>query len=511
VATQTAAQPKRTYGQILKSSLLVGGSSGANIVIGIARAKAMAVLLGPAGVGLTGLYSSIIDVSSTIAGIGVNSSGVRQIAAAVASGDAGSVARTALVLRRVSILLGSLGAAALVAFAGRVSALTFGSSKYAGAVCLLSLAVFFRLVSAGQGALIQGMRRISDLAKMGVWSGLFGTAVTIVVVFFLREKGIVPSLVGGAAVTIVISWWYSRKIHIQKPAMPASEVGRDVAGLLNLGIAFMTTSLMTIASAYVIRIIVLRHVGFEGAGLYQSAWTLGGIYVGFILQAMGADFYPRLTATANDNAECNRLVNEQAYIGLLLGGPGVLATLTLAPLVITLFYSATFHAAVELLRWFCLGTLLQVISWPMGFISLAKGRQTVFLLSDLAWTTVYIGLAWAGVKAFGLAGAGIAFCGSYVFHLLITYPIARRLSGFRWSSDNRRLGLLLLVIVATVFCGFYWLPFVRAVCVGAAAMIITAVYSMRALITIVSADRIPRSIRRLFLVPSRYSVASVTE
>ena len=45
------------------------------------------------------------------------------------------------------------------------------------------------------------------------------------------------------------------------------------------------------------------------------------MYVGFILQAMGSDFYPRLTAVADDHAECNRLVNEQAQIGLLLAGP----------------------------------------------------------------------------------------------------------------------------------------------------------------------------------------------
>ena len=33
---------------------------------------------------------------------------------------------------------------------------------------LLSIAVFFTLVSGGQGALIQGMRRIADLAKMNI-------------------------------------------------------------------------------------------------------------------------------------------------------------------------------------------------------------------------------------------------------------------------------------------------------------------------------------------------------
>jgi antigen flippase len=52
-----ATEPKKeSYGQILKSSALVGGSSVLNVGIGIIRTKAMAMLLGPAGFGLFGLY-----------------------------------------------------------------------------------------------------------------------------------------------------------------------------------------------------------------------------------------------------------------------------------------------------------------------------------------------------------------------------------------------------------------------------------------------------------------------
>ena len=119
-------------------------------------------------------------------------------------------------------------------------------------------------------------------------------------------------------------------------------------------------------AAYAVRMMVIRMASLEAAGYYQAAWTLGGLYVGFILQAMGTDFYPRLTAVAQDNDLCNRLVNEQTHISLLLAGPGVLATLVFTPFITTLFYSSDFHAAVEVLRWICLGTALRVITWPMG-------------------------------------------------------------------------------------------------------------------------------------------------
>jgi PST family polysaccharide transporter len=494
-----ATAQKQSYGQILKSSALVGGSSVVNIAIGIVRTKAMAVLLGPAGFGLFGLYGSIANLTQSLAGVGINSSGVRQIAEAVGSNDAERIAQTTAVLRRTSILLGALGAGLLIVFSGQVSTLTFGSNQHAGAICLLSIAVFFQLISAGQGALIQGMRRIADLAKMGILGAVFGTLISIPTVYFLREKGVVPSLVGVAAMAIVTTWWYSRKVRIQVPSMTASRVGQEAAALLKLGFAFMVSGLMTMGVAYAVRITVLHKVGFEATGLYQSAWTLGGLYVGFILQAMGADFYPRLTASATDNAACNRMVNEQARVGLLLAGPGVIATLTFAPLVIALFYSAKFGAAVPVLRWICLGTMLQVITWPMGFIIVAKAKQNIFIVAELAWAVVSLGLAWTCVRSFGLNGAGIAFFGSYIFHGFLIYPIARRLSGFRWSAANIQTSLLFLSLIAVVFCGFYVFPFLVATSVGAVALVLSGAYSIRGLFKLISMEQIPRPMRRLLV------------
>src|SRR5579863_8934871 len=101
------------YGQILTSSALVGGSSVVNIVIGVVRNKAMAVLLGPAGFGLLGVYASIASLSQCVAGLGINSSGVRQIAYAASFDDADRIARTAAALKRTSAVLGFVGMALL--------------------------------------------------------------------------------------------------------------------------------------------------------------------------------------------------------------------------------------------------------------------------------------------------------------------------------------------------------------------------------------------------------------
>ena len=493
----TPPNQNHTYAHIIKSSAMIGGSSVINICVGIIRTKAMAVLLGPAGFGLFGLYSSVANLVQTISGMGVNSSGVRQIANAAASGNPERAAVTTAALRRTSIALGLLGSVLLLLLASPISLLTFGNDSHTGEVRLLGIAVFFQLISAGQGALLQGMRRIGELAKMGMLGALYGTMVSIPVVYFLREKGVVSSLVIVAAISTLTSWWYSRKIQIPIPALNATEIWQEASALLKLGFAFMSSGLMTMGAAYVVRIIVLRKVGFDGMGFYQSAWTIGGLYVGFILQAMGADFYPRLTASIHDHAECNRLANEQTLVGLLLAGPGVIATLTFAPGVIALLYSAKFNAAVGILRWICLGATMQVITWPIGFIIVAQARTWLFFGCELAWTLVSLGLAWGCVNAFGLTGSGISFFLSYVFHLFLIYPIVWSLSGFCWSPASKRTGFLFLLMIGTVFCSFYLLSPRWALCVGTLAFSYTLLYSVRTLLALFSPEHLPRPLRRI--------------
>jgi antigen flippase len=495
MVSQSNPASKQSYAQILKSTMVIGGSSIVNVGFAIIRNKAMAVLLGPEGVGLMGLYSATADIGHTIAGLGLNASGVRQVAEAAGTKDAGKIARTATALRRLSVLLGLLGTFLMACLAVPIARLTFGDDHHTSAIVLLSVMILFQVMSGGQAALLQGMRDIASLARINIIGAFVSTAVGIPIIYFYGERGIVPSLVCVAATTLMTSWWYSRKINIEPCRLSLRQLGTEARGLFRLGFTFMVSGFLTVGSAYAIRIIVLDEQGIAAAGLYQAAWALGGLYAGFILQAMGTDFYPRLTGIVSDNAECNRLVNEQTQVSVLLAGPGLLATLTLAPVVTHVFYSPQFYAAVDLLRWICLGMMLRIIAWPIGFIVLAKGAQKIFFWTEVAASLVHVGLAWLLVKTFGTVGAGAAFFGLYVWHSLLIYWIARRYTGFRWSATNRVLILIYLPVSGLVFLAFQCLQMWQAVTIGSLATAVTGLYSLKMLIELLPREAFPALVR----------------
>ena len=490
----------KSYGQILKSSTIIGGSSAVNVLMGIARVKVNAVLLGPGGMGLIGLYNSICQIAGTVSNMGINSSGVRQIAEAAGTEDRMRIAHTITTLRRVALVLGLVGALGLFLLRKPVCQLTFGNLEHASEVGVLALAVLFGAVSGGQGALIQGMRRMGDLARESIYGAVLGTLMSAVIIYFWRERGIVISFVAVAAMGIMSSWWYARKIRVERVTLKWKELWLEVRRLLALGLVLTASGLIVAGGAYVTRLMIVRQFGLAEAGFYQSASTLSIIYAGFILQAMGADFYPRLTAVANDHSTCNRLVNEQAEIGLLLSVPGILATLTFAPLVIQVFYSSKFGPAVEILRWQILGILLRVASWPMAFIMLAKELKKMFFWTELISGSLFVGLTYCCLRLWGLAGAGIAFFAGYLVYWWMIFFLMRRVTGFKWSGANLRLGRVLLPAVALVFGSSLLLPAIPAIIIGSLVTLAMAIYNFRVLRSVVGSEGfefLNKGIRRL--------------
>ena len=463
----------------------MGGASIVNIALQIVRGKCVAMILGPAGVGLIGTFTSITALISAVAGMGINSSGVRQIAEATGSGDQERIARTAIALRRVSLVLGLLGAAVMVAMSPWLSQWTFGDRSHVLALMLLSLTVLFGAISGGQTALIQGTRRIGDLMKLTMLGAAAGTVASIPLVWLWGERGIAPFMIVVAACAIVTSWWYARKVPLAPVTCDVRQTVRECKPLLAFGFSLMVSGLLTLGGAYLIRVIVIRTLGMEATGHYQAAISLSSIYVGFVLSAMGTDFYPRLTAVSVDHAAMTTMVSEQSEISLLLAVPGILATLAFAPLVIALFYSRDFTPAVEVLRWQILGIALRVVSWPIGFAILAKGAGRTFIATEAAAYLVQIGGIWLFVSAFGLKGTGIAFFAMYFFYWAMVYLVVHRMIGFRYSVAARRILWWTLPAVAAAFLATEFIPGWLALIVTLPVMLAATWYCGNALAALV--------------------------
>ena len=466
-----------SYNRILKSTSIIGGASFINIAIGVLRTKVLAVLLGPAGVGLASLYAGLMGTASTVATMGLGPVGTRQIAEAYSRDDAHAIIVARRALFWGTMFLAGVGGLVVWSLRSVLAKYALASESFAGAVGWLSIGVALSVAGASQAALIQGMRRISDIARLNVFGSVISTALGVAILWRWGRTGLVAYILVGPLASFILGHIYvSRLPKAGADSVALPELTREWKMLLRLGIAMVGAALVQQLAQLWIRIDVARVLGAQSLGQYQAAWTISMQYVTFVLSAMGTDYYPRLTGVIHDPQAAGRLVNEQTEIATLLSAPVFIAMMAIAPWVIHLLYAASFTPAIEILRWQVLGDILKVASWPLGFLILAAGDGRTFFSTETASWIVTTGFITALVPLFGLPITGMAYLATYAFLLPLVYWLARRRIAFTWSRSVRSLTVVTFVMCAAVGILTAITPW--GMLVGCGAAVAFAVFSL---------------------------------
>ncbi|MBT4520453.1 MAG: O-antigen translocase [Halieaceae bacterium] len=433
---------------ILGSSSLIGGASVLSLLIGLVKVKILAVFLGPAGIGLLGIYQNTLQVGSTFGSMGAPTVATRKIAS-VANSDEG-VASSIASLTRFSILLAISGAVAVGLCCQWIMLSLFSLEIGSTEVAVLSLGVFLAVVGGVRVGILQGLRRVRSLAAVNVLAAALAATIGSCAVILLGQEGLILFVVSMPLATLVFAFVVSRGNLTLKLRATIERESRLWRQTFVEGAPLMCSALAGAIMLLVIRAILVSRLGIDQAGYFQATWAISMTYVGVVLGALATDYYPRLSMLAHDDRESAELVTQQIEIALLLIGPAVLALIVFAPLVMQLLYSSSFGPAAELLRWQLLGDVFKVASWPLGFILLARGRGVHFLALELAWNLLVLGMTWYLVPLLGLLGFGVAFVVAYILYLVVMLGYARYTIGFRF--EKRTAGYFALIFGCCFAC-----------------------------------------------------------
>ncbi|MEO6524908.1 MAG: oligosaccharide flippase family protein [Mucilaginibacter sp.] len=443
-------ESKESYKQIFKSTSIVGGAQVFNIIIGIVRTKIIAILLGPGGVGMSGVFQTIIDMVRNATGFGVNFSGVKNVAEN--NTDPERVARTILILRRWEFGTGLIGTLVVLVLCRFFSIYSFGNTTSTASIALMSVILLINAVSAGQLAILQGLRRIKEMAKATLLGSILGTVVSLPFFWWLGISGIIPAMVLTALGSLAVSWFFAKKIITQNVEISISQTFKEGLGMAKLGFFIVINGFVAAASMYVIRVLIRSHMGLDSVGFFQSVWTISTLYINILLNAMLADYFPRLSMIQHDNNASNKLINEQLEITLLVGAPMLMGMIAFAPLALNLLYSSSFNAAIPVLKWQMMASFFTLISWPLGVLYLSKNKGLYAIISETLRQIIYNVCVFVGWRYWGFNALGIGFLIANCINVFFVFFSVKNISSFKFSFVNTKCIFSLGVALALVLC-----------------------------------------------------------
>lgn len=410
-------EAKDSYRSILKATSLFGGVQVVNILIAIARSKFIALFIGPTGMGIASLLNSTLGLINGITNLGLDRSAVKDISLAQKQEDETHVARIINILRKLVWFTASFGALVLIVSAKYLSEFAFDTSEFTWAFIWLSIALFFKQITASQLAILQGLRKLKELAMANLFGSILGLLITVPLYYFYRIDAIVPAIIISTLLSFSFSFYYTHK-EISKVPVSTTEAFSEGKNMVHLGVMLSISSMISLLVAYIIQIYISQKGGVDDVGLYNAGFVILNTYVGIIFTAMATDYYPRLAAIAEEIIEIRKTVFEQAYIAILLMTPIIVVFLLFAQFIIVLLYSIEFVSIVKMVSWGILGMIFKAVSFSMGYIIIAKGDSKVFIKTAIGFNSILLLSNMAGYYYGGLEGLGISFFLYYIFHFV---------------------------------------------------------------------------------------------
>lgn len=439
---------KDSQKQILKSTGIVGGSQLISIIISIIRTKVAALLLGPSGIGIIGILQTALNLVRDATGFGINYSGIKDIAEAHSSNEQERITRTITIVRRWALWTGIFGMVITIVLCVPLSNYSFGNNSYSISIAILSVTLLITSVSASQSALLQGLRMINQLAKVTLIGAILGTIVTLPLYWWFGEKGIVPGLILTTLSGFFISWYYSRKIKVPRISLSLNETITGGWSMAKLGLFIVVSGFIASATMYAVRVLIVSKLNIEAVGHFQASWTISQLYINIILNAMLADYFPRLSAINKDNLASNKLINEQLEMTLIVGIPMIIALAAFANIAILVMYSSSFHASVSVLQWQMFGSFFTLISWPLGVMFLSKSKGGYSIMAGILWSVVYLIAIYYGWDYWGFEVLGIAFLIASAVNFVFVVFSVRKIGHFSFTKINKQyIGYSMAVII----------------------------------------------------------------
>ncbi len=444
-------EQQSSYRQILKGTSIFGGVQFFNIIISIIRSKFVAILLGPIGIGVSGLLTSTIGLISGLTNFGLGTSGVKDIATANNTGNETRISRVIVVLQRLIWITGVFGTLITLLLSSWLSKITFGNYDYTIAINWISITVLLNQLTNGQVVILQGLRKLQFLAKANLYGSLLGLIVTIPIYYKFGLDGIVPGIIITSVLSLLLSWYFVNKLNINVVKVTRIRTFAEGKNMLIMGFVISLSGLITLIGSYIIRIFLNHYGGVAQVGLYTAGFAIINTYAGLILNAMGTDYYPRLSAVVQDTETCNNTINQQAEVAILLLGPVLIIFQLFVKWLVILLYSDKFISINDMLYWAALGMFFRAASWSISFVFVAKGDARLFIGVEILINVIMLIVNFIGYYFWGLSGLGIAFLITYVIYLFQVFYISRKRYMFVFSRSFYKIFLIQLFLAIICF------------------------------------------------------------
>jgi O-antigen/teichoic acid export membrane protein len=409
---------------VVRALRLTSIASVLSIAFGVGTNKIIAVVAGPPGVALIGVYRTLVSIVTSLVQLGVSDRAMQKLSVARSDEEARQTIAAASALTLGQSLLVLL--AALVA-ARPIARWIFGAAEAASHVWevrfVLATTVGVLMLQTVT-ALLNGQVMLREAMRVSVAT----SAATFATVYpFLLLGNVGLAFVIGATCFVGAGLGLAdlvRRNHLRASDLFSLHRWRHALRVLPLSASLTLEPLVVTGSGLILQSLMARGYGIDQLGLYNAAGLLEGTAVMVLTASMRSYFVPTLGRLEREGDK-QAFINRVLMLLTLAVLAGVAVLVFVAPLAMRLLFSSRFVGASKLAAIVGVSIVGQLYGWCYSMYFLHRAQFRTRLVLETAWAVARVAATWYCIeRGMSLSAVAWVHVGAHTFSGLIHAGVA---------------------------------------------------------------------------------------
>lgn len=379
----------------------------------VVKGKVMAVLIGPAGIGIYTQLTSLFNLLFNLGSLGFRNGIIKRISVSIEEDDADTYqAQYATVLIFLS-LLSITFIVVLSFFTAQISHYLFNDNGNNSDLVLVTLvAVPFSVLANFYRSMMSGHTAVKKIVVSQVLADVISLVPFMVLIYYEQLMGAVLSFVVYQCLKVLFYASYFYKIsHFSFSKFPNVIYFNwiEIKKNLKFGVSgLLLTSTNIVVTIYVASFII-KALGTAEYGLYAMAIRVVTLYLGAIYANASSHYFPLLVKTKNVT-ELKETVMKTGRFYLYILPPLMALMMFGGEFFITLLFSAEFALSAVLLLLIIPGDFFRINAETISLPLLAKEKFVAYKSCYAIWAVTFLLLIHLVGSEHGIMGIAIAYC-----------------------------------------------------------------------------------------------------
>lgn len=485
---------EKHYKTLFKATSLFGFVEVLRLLLKIVTTWAASNLLGTRGFGLVGLIENTVQLISSFSSLGINFTGVREIAANKENDI--ELQKKIKAITQFSLLTGILSAIISIVFASKLSIETFKTTEYF--YWFIALSIYFVATSYTQSRIIylEGSQNFQKLVRINIIVNIFNSLIVLVAYYFFKTQGIIIAMIINSLFALL---FYTKLSNLPKTKVVLTVADRKMYFMkfIKSGSLLALNTFIGFLCYYIIRM-YFNDIDKEILSFYNAGNIIIVSYLGIIFLAMGKFFFPKLSQSINDTSECNVLINNQLEISLLVILPAIILIYTFSDFFIKLLFSAAFLPVYEILIFGLISIVFRSFNYAVGYLILSHQNFKKYFYLNAISDILNVILTICLYKELGLLGIGFSIFINYFLSSIYIYYYTNKKYSFKISNFVKNQFFITLIIISIIVCSNFLLDKMYFTIISGIFFVISATYSVKKIDEYILDFKIHNKIKSLF-------------